>query len=280
MTINHTIFRTVNGNSRAKINIEDIGKLYADYCHGEDSLQFEAVLQHLRKAFGYRLNRKAKTPTVTCTFDGEKEMTAELMDAIVFAVTRGVVKYSRERYMNAVRRCTHHEFYSQFVTAAVRADVQSEMPNLLRCVKGSFNDHRRYTNLKSVSGAAAELCRRAEATTYSGFKLSGVSSASATCIYKAAARDAVAEHLKQFDTSHKLTQIRDGIDLHETGDGFHFQYNGKPIAPRDVFSLFYRRVPSMYGNLYGLLAYDMLVDSNKAMLHRMVKRFIADQCGE
>lgn len=275
MTIQHTIFRDTNGNKRAKITIEAIGALYAAYCQGariggEDALNFDAVLTHLKAAFGYRIQRKAKVPTVTCTFDGENELKAELMDAIAWAVTKGIVKYSRVRYMDALRRCTHHEFYIQFATRAVFADAEIELPYLLKCVKGSFNDHRRYTNLMAMSGAAMELCRRAEATTFSGYKLGVVSASSATCIYKAAAREVVAAHLQQHDTAFKLTEIRDGVVLHETKDGFHFQLDGKPVAPRDVFLMFYRRVPAMYTDLYGLLSYDMLLKSNKDILRRMV----------
>lgn len=282
MTIQHSIHRDGNGNKRAKITIEAIGALYAEYCNGanirgDDALNFEAVLNHLKTAFGYRIQLKAKTPSVTCTFEGEKELHAEIMDAIVFAVTGGLVKYSRVRYMDALRRCTHHEFYVQFATKSVMSDVANELPSLLRCTKSSFNDHAKYTRHAHLIGAAAELVRRAEATTYSHFKVGGVSCSSMTCVYKAAAREAVAAHLQAFDTATKITEIRDGYALHETGNGFHFTHDNKVVAPCDVFLMFYRRVPAMYGDLFGLLSYDMLLASNRDILRRLIGSWTSKQ---
>ena len=285
MKIDHTIFRDTNGNKRAKLTIEHVGAVYAAYCSGaritgNDALQFDAVIARLKSRFGYRIQRKAVTPSMTCIFDGYNELKAEIMDSIVYAVTSGRVQYSRERYMNAARRCGHQEYYAQFITDAVMDDVNREMPNLLRSVRPSFNDHSIYTKISWLPQLSGELCRRAEATTYQDFKLSGVTKSNAPCVYKAAARIAVAQHLQQYDTAFKLTEIRDGFTLHETSNGFHFQHDGAPCSPATVYNNFDGRVPSMYGDIYGLLSYDMLLDTNKDLLRKSIAVWFSKRHGQ
>lgn len=285
MKIEHTIFRDTNGNKRAKLTIEHVGAVYAAYCSGvnikdDAALSFDTVIARLKSRFGYRIQRKASTPSMTCIYDGDKELTAEIMDAIVYAVSGGKIQYSRERYMNALRRCTHHEYYAQFINSYIMDDVNREMPNLLRSVRGSFNDHKIYTNISWLPSDVARLSQIAAATTYQNFKLSGYPASDAVCIYKAAARIAVAQHLQKYDTAVKLTEIRDGFMLHETSNGFHFQHDGVPCSPATVYNTFDGRVPSVYGDIYGLLSYDMLLDTNKALLRQSIAVWFSKRHGK
>lgn len=274
--IKHTIYRDVNGNKRAKIEVSEIGRIYSEFCsgariRGDAALNLSGVIDRLKKAFGYRHQKAASVPNVTCTFDGEKEMKAEIMDAIVYAVTGGRLKYSRVRYMDGLRRCTHHEYYSQFVTDGVRAAVAREMKNLIKSTKPHFNDNAALTKHAAIYGDAAELCRIAQCTTYSGYKCSGTSEADATCVQKAAARDMVADYLRNNKDAKKTTAIDwDKYTVTEYYNGFHFEYAGRVVPAQDIIARYLHDVPRSYPDLYSFLASFMLLDENKAMLKGII----------
>lgn len=274
--IKHTTYRDVNGNKRAKIEVAEIGRIYAEFCsgariHGDAALNMNGVIERLKKAFGYRHQKKAAVPSVSCTFEGENEMKAEIMDAIVYAVTGGRLKYSRVRYMDGLRRCSHHEYYAQFVTDGVRAAVNRELKNLLKSTKPHFNDNAALTKHAAISGEAAELCRIAQCTTYSGYKCGGTSEADATCVQKAAARDMVADYLRNHDDAKKTTAIDwDKYTVTEYYNGFHFEYDGRVVTAKDIIARYINDVPRSYPDLYSFLASFMLLDENKAMLKRII----------
>lgn len=274
--IKHTISRDINGNKRAKIEVAEIGRIYAEFCsgariQGEAALNLPGVIDRLKKAFGYRHQKAAAVPNVTCTFEGENEMKAEIMDAIVYAVTDGRLKHSRVRYMDALRRCSHHDYYSQFVTDGVRAAVSREMKNLLKSTEPHFNDNAALTKYAGIYGDAAELCRIAQCTTYSGYKCSGTSAADATCVQKAAARDMVADYLRNNKDAKKTTAIDwDKYTVTEYYNGFHFEYNGRVVTAQDVIARYIKDVPRSYPSLYSFIASFMILDENKAMLKNII----------
>ena len=274
--IKHTTFRDLNGNRRVKIEIDTIGALYAEFCkgariQGDAALSFDAVLARLKSRFGYRIQRKAKTPNVTAVFETETEMTNEVFDAIVYTVTDGRVEHSRRRYMNGVRRCSHNDYYAQFITPSVMGYVQRIMPDLLTSRKECFNDLKDLTNFVTLRGEAAELCRIAESTTYSGFR-GGNSLSNGVCVYKAAARLALIEHLERYDTAYKESLIADDISIVEYRNGFHFKQYDKAIAPHDALLQLKCRVSVRFDNdVYKMIANYMFIDSNKAMLRRIVE---------
>lgn len=274
MTIIHTLHRDINGNKRAKITIEHIGAVYAEYCNGahvdgEAALNFDAVLTYLRKRFGYRVQRKAKIPTVTCAYDTADELRAEIMDAIVYVVTGGQVEYSRVRYMYGVRRVSHHDYYVQFATPDVREYVRGMMPALLRSRKECFNDVAALTKYARLHGDAARLASLAEATTYSKYKVGGVTSSVSVCAVKAAARDELVAYIRAHDTAKKTTDIRAGVTVTEYYNGFHFELDDKVITPRDAFSLLRGHVPAMYGDVRTMICAAMILPENRDMLKRM-----------
>lgn len=274
--IKHTITRDVNGNKRAKIEVSEIGRIYAEFCsgariRGDAALNLAGVIDRLKKSFGYRHQKAAAVPNVTCTFDGETEMKAEIMDAIVYAVTGGRLKYSRVRYMDGLRRCTHHDYYSQFVTDGVRAAVAREMKDLLKSTKPHFNDNAALTKHAAIYGDAAELCRIAQSTTYSGYKCGGPSPADATCVQKAAARDMVADYLRNNKDAKKTTAIDwDKYTVTEYYNGFHFELNGRVVTAKDIIARYVHDVPRSYPSLYSFIASFMILDENKAMLKSII----------
>lgn len=277
MTINHITFRDMNGNRRVKIEIDTIGALYAEFCSGarikgDAALRFDAVLERLKSRFGYRIQRKCKTPNVTAVFETETEMTNEVFDAIVYSVTDGRVEHSRRRYMNGVRRCSHEEYYKQFVTDSVLSLTTGLLPDLLKSKKECFNDIHYLTHKVQINGVAAELCRIAQATTFVGYRNGGITLSDSVCIAKAAARIMLSDHLKKNDTASKETIITDDVAVVEYNNGFHFTQNGKVIAPRDVFLMLKHKVPVRFNHNVGkMIANYMLLDTNKAILQRILQ---------
>lgn len=276
MKVQATFKKDANGNTKAKITIEALGKLYASICsgarvHGQGAMNFDAVIQYLKDSFGFRTYLKSKEPCVIGFYETDKELEAQVMDALVYAATCGKVKYSAYRRGYATRPCTHHEYFSQFVTSDIERKIETMRETLSKSTKEAFNDNYYLTNEVSLHGLSADLVRIANSTTYGNFQLSGYTLSDAVCVHKACARAKMEQWIATNKVYSKTTEIRDGFTVVEFYNGFHFEFNGEVVAPAIVFNSLKGRVPVVYKTLYNLLESSFFLKSNKAMLFNMCK---------
>lgn len=274
MNLNYTTKRDVNGNSKAQFFVESLGHLYTAYCAGaqvgdKGQLNFSAVVDRLKKRFGYRSSKKQGVDMLNCFFEGEKEMKAEIHDAFVFAASLGRLQYSRDRYMNALRRCTHQEYYVQFGDAVgLSCSNDSE---LLSSVKAHLNDHH-YTKMHAsfLPSNVRYYIRLAESTAFVNYR-GGVSDSCATSTMKAQANKRLQLLLDGSNTDiKKRTEIRNGYFVTEYTTGFVFDYEGETVTPQELFACLLNAVPLSYNTLFEMLCASMYGNNNKDMLRSMM----------
>lgn len=264
-----------NGNRKASIIIEDIGRIYAEFCLNakvkpEYCLSFDSVLDRLKSKFGYRVNLKAKVPNVITFYNGYADLYAEIMDAIVYVCSGGVLNYSRVRYLDASNRCSTDEYFGQFVTKSLINFLElTHLEPILNSKKSHFNDDVYLTNRVNVCNLVNNyLFGIAEATSYENYQFSSAMSLSDhVCLAKIAAKQIVINHLLRDKKYRKTTSIRNGYSIVEYYNGFHFEYEGNLITSSEIICALGQNVPAVYnGNLYKMIAGVMFLESNKKLL--------------
>jgi len=247
MNIKYTTKLDTNGNRKARILITDLENEYNKFLDNTKStvsnqLGFDAVINKL-KNLGYRYNKAGKEPNLTCFFETEEELKAEIMDSFVFAASNGVISISRYRYMNGNRRATHKDYYSQFITSGLRSYAVRESENILKCKKKHLNDHystkAEANNYKSSD--FVRLIALANATTRSSYS-AAFSSSDVTCALKAALNERLVTLIRDLKKS-KTTEVDAGIFVTEHYNGYHLSYKGETLSCNEAFQVWIKVSP-------------------------------------